>query len=67
MLTGKHIENARQHAGIPLYIICNTMDLNTESEYKAIVSRNKIPTIYQQIMIFTVFEEYRESMPILCV
>ena len=67
MLTGKHIENARIHAGIPLYIMCNAMDLNTESEYESIFSKNKTPTVYQQIMIFTVFEDYRESMPILCV
>lgn len=67
MLTGKHIENARIHAGIPFYIMCNAMNLNSEQEYEAIVSKNKIPTVYQQIMIFILFENYRESMPILCV
>ena len=67
MLTGKHIENARAHADIPMYIMCNAMNLNTEQEYEAMVIKNKKPTVYQQIMIFDLFENYRASIPILCV
>lgn len=67
MLTGHHIEAARIHAGIPVYIMCNAMDLETESEYNSIIAKNKKPNVYQQIMIFTLFEEYRESMPLICV
>lgn len=67
MLTGRHIENARVHADIPVYIMCNAMNLNTEQEYEAMVGRNKKPTVYQQIMIFDLFESYRAYMPILCV
>lgn len=66
MLTGQHIEAARIHAGIPIYIMCNAMDLETESEYNSIIAKNKKPSVYQQIMIFTLFEWYPESMPLLC-
>lgn len=66
MLTGQRIEAARIHAGIPIYIMCNAMDLLTESEYESVVNRNKNLTIYQQIMIFTLFESYPELVPQLC-
>lgn len=66
MLTGQRIEAARIHAGIPIYIMCNAMDLLTESEYKTIVAGNKKLTICQQIMIFTLFEWHPGSMPQLC-
>lgn len=66
MLTGQRIEAARIHAGIPIYIMCNAMDLLTESEYESVVNRNKNLTIYQQIMIFTLFEWHPGSMPQLC-
>lgn len=62
MLTGQRIEAARAHAGIPIYIMCNAMDLLTESEYKTIVGNNKKLTVCQQIMIFTLFESYPESL-----
>ena len=65
MISGKQIEAARVAAGLPIYILCNAMDLVTESEYKTIVDKNKIPTVYQQIMVFTVFEEFREYFPTL--
>ncbi|MDE5615359.1 MAG: hypothetical protein K2I81_00805 [Alphaproteobacteria bacterium] len=67
MLTGRHIEAARIHAGIPIFIICNAMNIETEAEYHSIVDKNKKPSVYQQIMIYTLFEERRKSMPILCV
>lgn len=67
MLTGQRIEAARIHAGIPVYIICNAMDFLTDQQYNSFVSRDKKVTVYQQIMIFTLFEYYRESSPLLCV
>ncbi len=55
MLTGRHIETARIHAGIPVYIMCTALDLPGENEYKFLVYKNRKPTVYQQIMLFTLF------------
>ena len=67
MLTGRHIETARIHAGIPVYIMCTALDLPGENEYKFLVYKNRKPTVYQQIMLVTLFEYHPESMPSLCV
>lgn len=67
MMTGKHIENARKHANIPVYVMCDVMCLCGEQDYMSIVKGHVKPTTYQQIMLFILFEGYPESMGELCV
>jgi len=67
MTPGQRIEAARRHANIPIFIMCNALNLNSEHEYKMLTTNHKTVTVYQQIMTFTLFEWYPESIFLLCV
>ncbi len=53
MRTGQQIENARRQLGIPRFQMCNILAIDTESEYRKIVSGQVQLTNYQKIIFIT--------------
>lgn len=50
MRIGQQMEQIRQKKNIPVFIICNALNLITEMEYHNIKTGRIQPTAYQMIM-----------------
>lgn len=51
MSSGKRIEEIRQELKIPVYIMCNMLNIDSEIEYDQIIKGHKKLTNRQKIMI----------------
>ncbi|MBD5388725.1 hypothetical protein HDR63_00530 [bacterium] len=59
MKLGYWIEEARITANIPVYMMCNTLDLETEADYKKLIGGRDHLSIYQTIMLLTLLDNHR--------
>ncbi len=50
MRVGYQIEKTRQELGLPLWYMCNILDITSEQEYHDIITGRTKLTAYQQIM-----------------
>ncbi len=51
MSSGKRIEEIRQELKIPVYIMCNMLNIDSEIEYDRIIHGHTKLTNYQKIMV----------------
>ena len=59
MKLGYWIEEARIVANIPVYMMCNNLDLETEADYKKLIGGRDHLSIYQTIMLLTLLDNHR--------
>lgn len=56
MQMGTEIEQLRLERKIPMWIMCQTMNLDSEAEYAEIIYGRTAPTVYQMIMLIELFK-----------
>ena len=66
MLLGQEIEKLRIKYGIPVWIMCNSLNLLTEQEYWRIVSNRGCLSVYQLIMLVSLFQHPLDNIPNRC-
>jgi len=62
MTFGMALDAARAAANVPLYLIYDALNLDGDAEYKMVVRGQYKLSVYQKIMVFVVFESYRDAM-----
>ncbi len=63
MLLGHEIEKLRIEYNIPIWIICNSLNLLSEQEYHRIVTNQIQLNVYQMIMAVSLFQRSLENVP----
>ena len=63
MLLGHEIEKLRIEYNIPIWIICNSLNLLSEQEYHRIVTNQIQLNVYQMIMAVSLFQRSLENIP----
>ena len=63
MLLGHEIEKLRIEYNIPIWIICNSLNLLSEQEYHRIITNQIQLNVYQMIMVVSLFQHSLENIP----
>ena len=63
MLLGHEIEKLRIEYGIPVWIMCNSLDLLTEQDYKRVAANKTQLNVYQMIMMVSLFRRSLDGIP----